>query len=149
MYSHCEYFPDGNLAPLYPAGLVEEKRRHLKTEIKEKHKGGRPKKDIKRDYTLSVRMTKMERLRIEGKAKKAGMKTTEWFRQAAKSAEVKPRLTPAEVKHLAMLAGLSNNLNQLTRLAHIKGITYILEALQKMLTDINKLVDKLFRGDGG
>ena len=109
-----------------------------------KHKGGRPKKEIKRDYTLSVRMTKIERIRIDGKAKKAGLNPTEWFRQAAKSAQVMPRLSPADIKHLGMLAGLANNLNQLTRLAHIKGIAYLVQPLQKLPADIGVLVEKLF-----
>jgi hypothetical protein len=111
-----------------------------------KQKGGRPKKDMKRDYTLSVRMTKIERIRIDGKAKKAGLNPTEWFRQAAKSAQVTPRLSPADIKHLGMLAGLANNLNQLTRLAHIKGIEYLVQPLQKLLADIGLLVEKLFEG---
>jgi len=109
-----------------------------------KHKGGRPKKDIKRDYTLSVRMTKIERIRIDGKAKKAGLNPTEWFRQAAKSAQVVPRLSPSDIKHLGMLAGLANNLNQLTKLAHIKGLEYLVQPLQKLRTDISALVEKLF-----
>ena len=109
-----------------------------------KHKGGRPKKEIKRDYTLSVRMTKIERIRIDSKAKKAGLNPTEWFRQAAKSAQVTPRLSPSDIKHLGMLAGLANNLNQLTRLAHIKGIAHLVQPLQKLLADIGELVEKLF-----
>ena len=109
-----------------------------------KHKGGRPKKDVKRDYTLSVRMTKIERIRIDGKAKKAGLNPTEWFRQAAKSAQVMPRLSPADIKHLGTLAGLANNLNQLTKLAHIKGIEYLAQPLQKLLAAIGLLVEKLF-----
>ena len=109
------------------------------------HKGGRPKKDMKRDHTLSVRMTKIERIRIDGKAKKAGLSPTEWFRQAAKSAQVTPRLSPAEIKHLGMLAGLANNLNQLTRLAHIKGLEYLVRPLQKLRADISDLVDKIFK----
>lgn len=125
------------------------KAEKVSAETIKKHKGGRPKKDIKRDYTLSVRMTKMERVRIEGKAKKAGMKPTEWFRQAAKSAEVKPRLTPADLKHLGMLAGLANNLNQLTKLSHAKGILETVAFVKKLLTEISALVDKLFKKDGG
>ena len=110
-----------------------------------KHKGGRPKKDLTRDCTLSVRLTKIERSRIEGKAKKAGLNPTEWFRQAAKTAQVTPRLSPADIKHLNMLAGLANNLNQLTKLAHIKGLEYLVQPLQKLRADISALVDQLFK----
>ena len=100
---------------------------------------------MKRDCTLSVRMTKIERIKIEGKAKKAGLNPTEWFRQAAKSAQVTPRLSPADIKHLGMLAGLANNLNQLTKLAHMKGQEYLVKPLQKLRADISDLVDKLFK----
>jgi len=116
----------------------------LEEKKKIEHKGGRPKKDMKRDHTLSVRMTKIERIRIDGKAKKAGLSPTEWFRQAAKAAQVTPRLSPADIKHLGMLAGLANNLNQLTKLAHIKGLEYLVQPLQKLRADIGDLVDKLF-----
>src|ERR1035437_6092457 len=87
-----------------------------------KHKGGRPQKGIKRSKFLMVRMTATEKLLIEGRAKKAGLTPSEWFRQAAKSAQIIPRLSPAEISYLNVLTGMANNLNQLTRLAHIRGI---------------------------
>jgi hypothetical protein len=109
-----------------------------------KTKGGRPQKGIKRNNFLNVRMTATERLLIEGKAKKAGLTPSEWFRQAAKSAQVAPRLSAADVNHLNMLAGLANNLNQLTRLAHIKGIDYIARQCISLLDAITGIINKLF-----
>src|SRR3978361_1869444 len=85
------------------------------------HKGGRPKKGVTRSEFLMVRMTATEKLLFAAKARKAGLMPSEWFRQAAKSAQVLPRLLPSDVNYLSMVTELANNLNQLTRLAHIKG----------------------------
>ncbi|MFD0793457.1 plasmid mobilization relaxosome protein MobC [Mucilaginibacter litoreus] len=83
---------------------------------------GRPKKTIKRSDFLMVRLTLTERILIEGRAKNAGLKPSEWFRKAAKSTKVFPRFTVEETSWFRMLAGIANNLNQLTHLSHIKGL---------------------------
>jgi hypothetical protein len=119
-----------------------------KTESKDKTaaktKGGRPQKGIKRNNFLNVRMTATERMLIESKAKKAGLTPSEWFRQAARSAQIIPRLSPADANYLNMLTGLANNLNQLTRLAHIKGINFIARQCISLLDAITVIINKLF-----
>jgi len=57
---------------------------------------GRPKKGIKRSEILMIRLTPTERLLIEDKSKKAGVKPGEWFRRAAKSAGIIPRFSTEE-----------------------------------------------------
>jgi len=56
-------------------------------------KRGRPKKAIIRSVSLVVRITPTERLAIAGKARSAGMRISDWFRQSAKTAEIRPRLS--------------------------------------------------------
>jgi hypothetical protein len=68
---------------------------------------GRPKKTIRRSDLLMVRLTPNERTLIEGRAKKTGLKPSEWFRRAAKSAKVFPRFTTEESGWFWMLAGLA------------------------------------------
>ncbi len=112
-------------------------------EIKEKAKGGRPKKNICRSVVLTVRMTTTERTIIERKAKAAGMKTTEWFRSAAQSARVTAQFTPEEIAWMRSLAGACNNLNQFVKLAHIHGLSVLADAGRSVLFKVSSYIDKL------
>ncbi|WP_439697971.1 plasmid mobilization relaxosome protein MobC [Mucilaginibacter sp. AW1-7] len=109
---------------------------------------GRPKKTIRRSEFLMVRLTPTERILIEGRAKKAGLKPSEWFRRAAKSAKVFPRFTTEESGWFRMLARLANNLNQLTHLAHVAGLFTLAMKCQAMLRQIEELLTKISSHDG-
>lgn len=102
-----------------------------------RRKGGRPPKKIKRKNILVVRLTDTERFLVESKARQAGMRSSEWFRRAAKRAQVVARLSPEELGAFRMLAGLANNLNQLARLAHRDGLL----SVQKKCRDILALIE--------
>jgi len=109
---------------------------------------GRPKKKVSRCDFLMVRLTPTERVLIEGRAKKAGLKSSEWFRRAAKSAKVFPRFNAEESGWFRMLAGLANNLNQLTHLAHVAGLFSLALKCQAMLRQIEELLTKISSHDG-
>jgi hypothetical protein len=109
---------------------------------------GRPKKTIKRNDFLMVRMTPTERLLIESRAEKAGIKPSEWFRQAAKNAKVFPRFTPEETEWFRMLSGVANNLNQLTHLAHVIGLTSQALKCQTLMREVDDLLIKIKNHDG-
>ena len=109
---------------------------------------GRPKKTIRRSDLLMVRLTPNERTLIEGRAKKAGLKPSEWFRRSAKSAKVFPRFNTEESGWFRMLAGLANNLNQLTHLAHVAGLFSLALKCQSMLKQIEELLTKISNHDG-
>ncbi|MFD3000312.1 MobC family plasmid mobilization relaxosome protein [Pontibacter toksunensis] len=110
-------------------------------------KGGRPVKRVKKSCTLVVRVTETERLLVTGKAREAGMKTSEWFRAAAKKATVTARLKPEEATLLRMLSGLANNLNQLARLAHREGLLSVQSKCRKALDEIDRLLQSLRKDD--
>ena len=117
-------------------------------QLKKKRVPGRPKKTVSRSNILMVRLTPTEKFLIEGRAKKAGLKPSEWFRRAAKSAKVFPRFTTEESGWFRMLAGLANNLNQLTHLAHVKGLLSLALKCQTMLREIEELLLKINSHDG-
>ena len=106
-------------------------------------KGGRPPKKVKRESQLMVRLTETERFLIETKAREAGMKPSAWFRQAAKKARVIARLKPEDAGLLRMLAGMANNLNQLTHLAHTEGLLSVQKKCRDLLSDIDDVLKKL------
>jgi len=109
---------------------------------------GRPKKTIRRSDFLMVRLTPTERILIESRAKNAGIKPSEWFRRAAKSAKVFTRFTAEESGWFRTLAGLANNLNQLTHLAHVAGLFSLALKCQAMLKQIEELLTKISSHDG-
>ena len=110
-------------------------------------KGGAPKKKVKREFILRIRMTATERFQIASKAKTAGMRPSTWIRTAAKSAKVVPRLSLEERRILWMLAELSNNLNQLTKLAHQQGLLRVVQLCQEVLTEIDHTLKYLNHDD--
>lgn len=112
-----------------------------------KKRGGRPKKEIKRSEVLKVRLTRAERMIIENRAEKAGVNTSEWFRQAARTGRVVARFSPEEMGWLRGLSGLCNNLNQLTKLAHSQGLITLTGDLRALLTKINVVIEKLMDDD--
>ncbi|QJD95722.1 MobC family plasmid mobilization relaxosome protein [Mucilaginibacter robiniae] len=112
-----------------------------------KAKGGRPPKAIRRSVSMLIRFTPTEKMLIDSKAKKAGLKTSEWIRSAARSARIVQRLTPEQLGHLKRLSGMANNLNQLTRLAHISGLLSFTAECRVLFADIRGELTQL-RSDG-
>lgn len=108
-------------------------------------KGGRPVKKVKKDSGIRVRLSKTEYFMIEQKSKQAGVRISDWFRQAAKSAKVSPRLNPEELKIFRTLAGMANNLNQLTKLSHEQGLLIFQKKCRTLIDEINEIIAKLFK----
>ena len=112
-----------------------------------KNKGGAPKKRVKRELIIRVRMTATERFQIETKANAAGMRSSTWIRASAKNAKIIPRLTADERHILWMLAELSNNLNQLTKLAHQLGLLRVVRQCEQVIKEVDETFKKLNRDD--
>jgi len=105
---------------------------------KPKHKGGRPRINIRREVHIKVRLTATEHFMIAERAKDANMKISDWFRAAAKAARVIARLKPEDLQIMRTLAGLANNLNQVTKLAHKDGILTIAIKCGNLLIEIDQ-----------
>ena len=92
-------------------------------------------------------MSATERFQIDDKAKAAGMRPSTWIRASAKSAKIIPRLTADERRILWMLAELSNNLNQLTKLAHQLGLLRVVRQCEQVIKEVDETFKKLNRND--
>lgn len=112
-----------------------------------RNKGGAPKKRVRRELIIRIRMTATERFQINSKAKGAGMRPSTWIRSAAKSAKIVPRLTAEERRILWMLAELANNLNQLVKLAHQRGIFSVVLDCNHILKEIDAVIMHLNNND--
>ncbi|MFA6275229.1 MAG: plasmid mobilization relaxosome protein MobC [Pedobacter sp.] len=119
----------------------------MEKEQSKRAKGGRPLKKIKRERNVRVRLTVSEHLRIEHKAKLAKMTISEWVRASAVTAKVSARLSPDELGHFRVLSGLANNLNQLTKLAHVQGLLIVQRKCRELLGSIDQLLTKLGGND--
>lgn len=126
-------------------GLKEQTN---KSGARSKHKGGAPQKRIKRASGIRVRLTAAERFLIESKARQAGMRISDWFRAAALKAKVMTRITAEDRRVLHLLAGMANNLNQLTKLAHTNGIIGIAIRCDHLLIEIDQTIKYLNSDDG-
>jgi hypothetical protein len=115
--------------------------------IKTRNKGGAPKKRVRRELVIRIRMTATERFQIDTKAKAAGMRSSTWIRATAKSAKIVPRLTAEDRRILWMLAELANNLNQLTKLAHQRGLLAVITDCHKILKEIDATIKHLNNDD--
>jgi hypothetical protein len=83
-----------------------------------KHKGGRPKKDVKRSEQLAVMCTSVERTVIEYKAKTANMSVSEFLRTLALKGQVDTRkkVLPQEVlQGIATINHVAANVNQIAK----------------------------------
>jgi len=112
-----------------------------------KNKGGAPKKRVRRDIIMRIRMTATNRFKIETKAKEAGMSASSWIRAAALSAKIIPRLTADQGRIIWMLSGLANNLNQLTKLAHQVGLLMVVRKLEQLLKEIDETFKLIHKDD--
>ena len=99
----------------------------------------------KRSISIPLRVTEAERTAIDKKAEKAGMNRTDYLIACAvgKRITVIDDLTPL----LAELRRIGNNLNQLTRLAHLGKIEAVSldetnEILQKTYEELRQLARK-------
>ena len=125
-------------------GLKEQAN---KQKVGAKGRGGAPKKRIRREAHVKVRLTATERFLIESKARQAGMKISDWFREATLKAKVVARMTVEDRRVLHMLAGMANNLNQLTKMAHTSGLLTIAIKCGALLTEIDQALKYLNSDD--
>jgi hypothetical protein len=57
------------------------------------------------------------------------------------------RLSPEDLVHLRMLAGMANNLNQTTHLAHKEGLLSVWKRCRDILSNIDETLKKLNADD--
>ncbi|ABB76067.1 mobilisation protein (MobC) [Nitrosospira multiformis ATCC 25196] len=101
----------------------------------------RPKKEQaqKRPHRISIRLSDDELLHIRERANQAGGSTSKYLRKAALSGKVVIQQKTGNGPIVRQLLGIGNNLNQLTRMAHIHG-GHDREKLREVLNDVQTVV---------
>ncbi len=110
-----------------------------------KHTGGRPPlgKARKQEYRITLRLDTEHKLRLQALARAAGRPRTEVFRQLIAAGRVRERLRREHLDFMSQLKGMARNLNQLTRLAHAKGLTGIVSRHATIVASIEGLLRNL------
>ena len=114
------------------------------TEIKDKP-GGRPvKKTLERqNRVVSTKLTKLQYYAVKRRAGEAGVKVSEYVRQAIITAEVVPRLNRQDADTIRKLAGEANNINQLAHRANAGGFALVAVELVKLKNRIIEIINHL------
>lgn len=113
-------------------------------EIKDKP-GGRPvKKTLERqNRVVSTKLTKLQYYAVKRRAQEAGVKVSEYVRQAIISAEVIPRLNRQDADAIRKLVGEANNINQLAHRANAGGFALVAVELVKLKDRIVEIINHL------
>ena len=111
-------------------------------------KGGRPRlgQVRRKDKAVTVRYGSLEYDIVCYRARQAGYRRlAEYVRQASVHAEVKQNIIQRHNDAFRDMAGLCNNLNQLTKLAHAQGLSTTEGAIAELLPQIKTLINKLIK----
>lgn len=109
------------------------------------HKGGRPtiSEGRRKKYLLSLRLDAEHYFKLKALVRISGHGTAEVLRQLIAAGHVRERLCREHLDFMTQLKGVARNLNQLTRLAHAKGLTGIVSRHAAIVTSIEGLLRNL------
>ena len=107
--------------------------------------GGRPAKSRidKQRRVVSTKLTELQYYAVRKRAGEAGMRVSEYVRQAVVSAQVTPRLNRQDADTLRKLAGEANNINQLAHRANAGGFALVAVELVKLKNRIGEIISHL------
>jgi len=110
-----------------------------------KHTGGRPplSKARKQEYRITLRLDTEHELRLQALARAAGRQRTEVLRQLIAVGRVRERLRREHLDFMSQLKGMARNLNQLTHLAHAKGLMGLASHHAAIVASIESLLKNL------
>ncbi|WP_072546320.1 MobC family plasmid mobilization relaxosome protein, partial [Mediterranea massiliensis] len=107
--------------------------------------GGRPAKSRidKQRRVVSTKLTELQYYAVRKRAGEAGMRVSEYVRQAVVAAQVTPRLNRQDADTLRKLAGEANNINQLAHRANTGGFALVAVELVKLKNKIVEIISHL------
>lgn len=130
---------------------TDEKEKHMTKDVNGmKKKRGRPALGRTRKLTkgVTVKFSPVSYEALRFRAGKSGRSLAVYIREAALAATVTARHTPEENALLRSLAGMANNLNQLTKLSHQAGFYRTRLLIDGLLGKLKRIMDD-YRPKGG
>ena len=109
---------------------------------------GRPKVSgvCKLSKAVTVKFSKIDYERLCRRSRQANLTLAEFLRVSAFEATITARHSAEETAVIRSLTGMANNLNQLTRLAHAKGIERLEKQIASVVQEVRRLL-KYLRDD--
>lgn len=104
-------------------------------------KGGRPKSEKPRTKQVTVCFDEIEYAVFRRRVKSSGLSGSDYGRQMILKGKAEARISTEQTALLGQIAGVANNLNQLTRRAHTDGIRSIAIEASRLLTELGKILD--------
>ncbi len=95
---------------------------------------------------VTVKFSKTDYETLRTRSRKANRRLAEYIRESALRSEVVQPRTEADMKEYRTLVGLSNNLNQLTKMAHQDSIIYLYSPIDKLLGEITDVIREYKQG---
>ena len=118
-----------------------------KNQNKKKSKGRPTVADARRlSKAITVKFSKKDYEILKIRSRKAKMRLAEYVRKSALHTEFSQPPTEAETRDFRMLAGMANNLNQLTKMAHQDSIIYLYSPIDKLLGEITNVIREYKQG---
>ena len=112
------------------------------TEDSIKRKGGRPRKseDELRLYPVKVYFDKASYRKLMNRSRRTGQPLSTIVYDLAVNGYVREPFTKEEVTLLRSLSGVANNLNQITRQAHVSNLIEVYDDVKEVVGKIDNLL---------
>ena len=113
--------------------------------VKDKRKGGRPKKRISERKTriINIRVSEPEYFAIKHRASLAKLTVSAYSHAAILEGKIVEPMKKEDMELLRKLSGEANNLNQLAHRANSFQIQYLEKEIRNTLNFITKIIEKL------
>lgn len=114
----------------------------MENKKKDSPKVGRPAKEkVKLSTSINLKLTEDDYKTVKEKAKKLGMKATQYAREMTLKGGIKSRFTIEELDLMRKLTGMANNLNQIARQANKSGFGQVSVEIVNIALQIKQLLD--------
>lgn len=113
--------------------------------LPETSKGGRPSipENERKSYPVKVYFDKGSYKKLCRISTRENLSLSSIVYQLVVNGKITSRLSTEETSYIRKLAGMANNLNQLTHLSHIYGIFRTEEDLNRLLKQIDEIIVKI------
>jgi hypothetical protein len=107
--------------------------------------GGRPKKEIKREYYVKVRLTKEEKEAWEKRAENSGLKMSDFIRRCVSKKKLYSRFSDEEWDQFQKVAQLGTGLKKITNMFRkTSGADQLVSQMTEVSNAIHKRVNEIY-----
>ena len=113
-----------------------------KMDFIEQNKRGRPSLDLPRNKQIKGSFTENDYGKILIIANELGLKPGEYISQIALSGRIIDTYSPSQKEAVRKLIGMSNNLNQIAKIANTTGIRLMVIQIDELIQEIGEIIKK-------